>query len=380
MKSAVSAASSSIVLKKFMRPSDPCGGRGPPPYDRAPRPEGNICHRTRAKKRRAAPRPPPGRSPRPRPAAPPPQPLDLPPRGRRPRRPRAGALRRLGAPRHRGRLLTAARGRGEAGHLHQLGAEVRGAVCQPALCGGGAQHLTPPFCFTCFTDDADGLPRRDPGRAAAGARRRDADRHQGDLAEGAALERRARRPQGAGPVHGPRPRGGRRARRLLQLRRPRRGHPRPQPDDAARAARPDLDLPLPGRQAAALAGEIPRRPAGRRRRLPVRAALRHPRGAGRASRSGPSHGCGTSASIARGCCRSTSSCRRGSRRTRAWSSSPAGSCRRTPSPGTGALPYRPMSPGEHLRGLFAADRPDPPLRYLRHYLRPAPWVAEAWRE
>ena len=44
------------------------------------------------------------------------------------------------------------------------------------------------------------------------------------------------------------------------------------------------------------------------------------------------------------------------------------------------LPYRPMSPGEHLRGLFAADRPDPPLRYLRHYLRPAPWVAEAWRE
>ena len=41
--------------------------------------------------------------------------------------------------------------------------------------------------------------------------------------------------------------------------------------------------------------------------------------------------------------------------------------------------YRPGSPAEHLRGLFAADRPDPPLRYLRHYLRPAPWVAEAWR-
>ena len=42
--------------------------------------------------------------------------------------------------------------------------------------------------------------------------------------------------------------------------------------------------------------------------------------------------------------------------------------------------YRPQSPLAHLRGLFAADRPDPPLRYLRHYLRPAPWVAEAWRE
>ena len=42
--------------------------------------------------------------------------------------------------------------------------------------------------------------------------------------------------------------------------------------------------------------------------------------------------------------------------------------------------YKPQSAGAHLRGLFAADRPDPPLRYLRHYLRPAPWVAEAWRE
>jgi hypothetical protein len=42
--------------------------------------------------------------------------------------------------------------------------------------------------------------------------------------------------------------------------------------------------------------------------------------------------------------------------------------------------YRPSTPVEHLRGLFARNRPDPPLRYLRHYLRPAPWVAEAWRE
>jgi hypothetical protein len=42
--------------------------------------------------------------------------------------------------------------------------------------------------------------------------------------------------------------------------------------------------------------------------------------------------------------------------------------------------YRPGTPAEHLRGLFAGDRPDPPLRYLRHYLRPAPWVADAWRD
>jgi len=42
--------------------------------------------------------------------------------------------------------------------------------------------------------------------------------------------------------------------------------------------------------------------------------------------------------------------------------------------------YRAGTPGEHLRRLFAADRPDPPLRYLRHYLLPSPWVAEAWRD
>lgn len=41
--------------------------------------------------------------------------------------------------------------------------------------------------------------------------------------------------------------------------------------------------------------------------------------------------------------------------------------------------YRAGTPSEHLSGLFAADRPDPPLRYLRHYMRPTPWVAEAWR-
>lgn len=42
--------------------------------------------------------------------------------------------------------------------------------------------------------------------------------------------------------------------------------------------------------------------------------------------------------------------------------------------------YRPRSRLGHLAGLFEPDRPDPPLRYLRHYLLPTPWVAEAWRE
>ena len=42
--------------------------------------------------------------------------------------------------------------------------------------------------------------------------------------------------------------------------------------------------------------------------------------------------------------------------------------------------YRPLGAAAHLRGLFAADRPDPPLRYLRHFILPAPWVADAWRE
>ena len=141
-----------------------------------------------------------------------------------------------------------------------------------------ARHLTPPFSFTCFTDTTDGLRAGGARRAAAAARGRHAHRHQGHLAEGAALERHPRRPDRPGALHGPRPRRRRLARRFLQLRRPRRGHPRPQPQHAARAPRPDLDLPLPRRQAPALAGEIPGRPAGRRRHLPVRAALRHPRG------------------------------------------------------------------------------------------------------
>lgn len=42
--------------------------------------------------------------------------------------------------------------------------------------------------------------------------------------------------------------------------------------------------------------------------------------------------------------------------------------------------YTPGGPAAHLRGLFAADRPDPPWRYLRRYIKPVSWVAEAWTE
>ena len=42
--------------------------------------------------------------------------------------------------------------------------------------------------------------------------------------------------------------------------------------------------------------------------------------------------------------------------------------------------YRRLSRLDHLRGLFSPERPDPPLRYLRHYLLPSDWVARAWAE
>jgi len=42
--------------------------------------------------------------------------------------------------------------------------------------------------------------------------------------------------------------------------------------------------------------------------------------------------------------------------------------------------YPVTTPLGHLKGLFAADRPERPLTYLRRYLRPAPWVAEHWRD
>lgn len=42
--------------------------------------------------------------------------------------------------------------------------------------------------------------------------------------------------------------------------------------------------------------------------------------------------------------------------------------------------YRAGGAIDHLRGLFRDDRPERADKYLRHYLRPAPWVARHWRE
>ncbi|RYH03082.1 glycosyl transferase [Salipiger sp. IMCC34102] len=43
--------------------------------------------------------------------------------------------------------------------------------------------------------------------------------------------------------------------------------------------------------------------------------------------------------------------------------------------------YKTGSALEHIRGLTDPDRPDKgrPIRYLRHYMKPAPWVAEHWQ-
>ncbi len=38
------------------------------------------------------------------------------------------------------------------------------------------------------------------------------------------------------------------------------------------------------------------------------------------------------------------------------------------------------TPLAHLAGLFRKGRPKSPLTYLRHYIRPTPWVAKYWRE
>jgi len=35
---------------------------------------------------------------------------------------------------------------------------------------------------------------------------------------------------------------------------------------------------------------------------------------------------------------------------------------------------------EFLAGIFKPNRPDPPFRYLRHFILPTPWVAEHWKE
>lgn len=42
--------------------------------------------------------------------------------------------------------------------------------------------------------------------------------------------------------------------------------------------------------------------------------------------------------------------------------------------------YAPLGRLAHLRRVTAPDRPDRPLRFLRHFLLPVPWVAEHWRE
>ncbi|MDE4599579.1 hypothetical protein [Sinorhizobium meliloti] len=42
---------------------------------------------------------------------------------------------------------------------------------------------------------------------------------------------------------------------------------------------------------------------------------------------------------------------------------------------------RVATPSDHIRGLFSPDRREKsPFRYLRHYILPSPWVAEHWRE
>ena len=39
-----------------------------------------------------------------------------------------------------------------------------------------------------------------------------------------------------------------------------------------------------------------------------------------------------------------------------------------------------MSPAEHLRAGFDGRRHETRWKHVRHYIRPCPWVAEAWRE
>ena len=250
-------------------------------------------------------------APAPRPAA----------RDRRPRRPRAGALRRLGAPGDRGRLLRPGPPRGgddQAGDLHQLGREVRRALRQPALRHGGAQpdaavqlhllHRQTPRAST-RQSAPEPLPPLDVAMPTG---------TKGIWPKARLWSATLGRARGPRPLHGPRPRGRRPARRLLQLRRPRRGDPGAEPEHPDGAARPDLALPLPGRQAPAAAAEVPRRPAGRGRRLPVRAALRHPRGAGRRALLARALGAALPHALRPHPARSTSSCRRGCPATPAW--------------------------------------------------------------
>lgn len=43
-------------------------------------------------------------------------------------------------------------------------------------------------------------------------------------------------------------------------------------------------------------------------------------------------------------------------------------------------PGRPTTASEHLRGLLKGERNESALSYLRHYIKPTPWVGEHWRE
>ena len=190
MKSAVIAASSSIVRKKFIALPAPCGARPRGPMIAPASRGGNICHseperkrgapRRRRRPRAGRGRGPPRRRRAARPAA----------RDRRPRRAGAGALRRLGAARHRRRLLT----RRPPGTVKQV-------ICISWGTKYGAPYVNRLYAMRGAQPDAAvqlhllhrrrrGLPPGGPRRAAAAARRRDADRHQGHLAEGAALGRR----------------------------------------------------------------------------------------------------------------------------------------------------------------------------------------------
>ena len=42
--------------------------------------------------------------------------------------------------------------------------------------------------------------------------------------------------------------------------------------------------------------------------------------------------------------------------------------------------YKPRSPVAHVRAAFSREFKHGPIRYLRHYIKPARWVREAWRE
>lgn len=42
--------------------------------------------------------------------------------------------------------------------------------------------------------------------------------------------------------------------------------------------------------------------------------------------------------------------------------------------------HRAQGPVAHIAQAFSADRPEPLGKHLRHYIRPAPWVARHWRD